>query len=458
MILDRIAKIREAETILGVNKYWAKAAFLTFALLFAMAGCSDNTGGADLTQPELPATSASRDAAATQPALPATSASKDAAATQPPVIQVVTTTGILADWVKNVGGDHVAVFSLAPAGADPHTFQPGVQDVARVADADLALSVGLGLEDTWLNKLLQNVTSDSSPIIAMGEVVGPLEFGDDEDGHDEDGHDEDGHDEDGHDEDGHDEDGHDEDGHDEDGHDEDGHDEDSHDEDSHDEDSHDEDAHGEDGHDDHGHDEDGHDEDGHDEDSHDEDAHGEDGHDDHGHGAIDPHFWFDPIRVKLAVNDIAARLTALDPDRGDIFNANAAAYNAQLDELHAWTEQQVATVPEERRLLVTSHDSLGYFAKLYGFEIVGVVLSTTTEGEPTPQHLAQLVEKVEENGVPAVFGETTVSERLATAVATEAGVTMVRLHSGSLGAEGSDAETYLEMARENVKRITEALR
>ncbi len=447
MILDRIAKIREAETILGVNKYWAKAAFLTFALLFAMAGCSDNTGGADLTQPELPATSASRDAAATQPALPATSASQDAAATQPPVVQVVTTTGLLADWVENVGGDHVAVFSLAPAGADPHTFQPGVQDIAKVADADLVLRVGLGLEDSWLNELLQNVTSNSSALVTLGEVVGPLEIGED-DGHDEDGHDDDGHDEDGHDDDGHDEDGHDEDGHDEDGHDEDGHDEDGHDEDGHDEDGHDED----------GHDEDGHDEDGHDEDEHGEDEHGEDGHDDHDHGTHDPHFWFDPLRVKLAVNEIAARLTALDPDSGDTFNANAAAYNAQLDELHAWTEQQVATVPEERRRLVTSHHSLGYFADLYGFEVVGVILSITTEGEPTVQHLAQLVEKVEENGVPAVFGETTMSERLATAVATESGVTMVRLHSGSLGAEGSGAETYLEMARTNVKLIAEALR
>ena len=64
-----------------------------------------------------------------------------------------------------------------------------------------------------------------------------------------------------------------------------------------------------------------------------------------------------------------------------MFRANADAYNSKLDELHAWTEQQVSTVPEEDKLLVTSHDSYGYFANLYGFEIVGVVLSGTTDVE-----------------------------------------------------------------------------
>ena len=157
------------------------------------------------------------------------------------------------------------------------------------------------------------------------------------------------------------------------------------------------------------------------------------------------------------VTDIAARLTALDPDSGDAFSANAAAYNARLDELHAWTEEQVQAVPADRRLLVTSHDSLGYFAELYGFVVVGVILSFTTDAEPSPSDLAHLAEEVEEYGVPAVFGETTVSERLATALAAETGAALVRLYSGSLGTEGSGADTYLSMVRTNVGRIVEAL-
>ena len=115
-------------------------------------------------------------------------------------------------------------------------------------------------------------------------------------------------------------------------------------------------------------------------------------------------------------------------------------------------------VPNDRKLLVTSHDSLGYFATLYGFEVVGVILSTTTEVEPSAADLAELVHEIEEYSVPAVFGETTVSERLAEAVAAESGAKVVRLHSGSLGAEGSGAATYIEMVRTNVERIVDALK
>lgn len=219
-----------------------------------------------------------------------------------------------------------------------------------------------------------------------------------------------------------------------------------------------------DGHEEHGHDEhdedheDEHDEDHADEDEHehDEDEEHEDAHAGHHHGPLDPHFWFDPIRVKIAVNDIAARLSVLDPDGRDTYMANAAAYNAQLDAMHAWAEEQLNAVPTEHRLLVTSHDTLSYFAKLYDFEVVGVVL-TATDAEPSPSDLAELSHEIDESGVPAIFGETTVSERLAAAVADETGVDLVRLYSGSLGIEGSGADTYIGMFRANVERIAGAL-
>ena len=395
-----------------------KALLLSLALLFSLAGCASSAGGS---------------------------------------VSVVTTTNILADWAENVGGGHVEVFSLVPAGADPHGFQPGAQDVARVADADLVLSVGLGLEESWLKELLQNAARDPATIVELGEAITPIEFAE-----------------------------------------------------SHSEEveiiekvSHvvHEVEEGEitpevgleeikevlaaaegaekgvgtiyDYGDDHG-DEGGlaamtlsiiiQVEGGQMEAGEGVEAiealvgEGEEEHKGHGHGIYDPHFWFDPLRVQVAVNDIAERLATLDPDRGDTYRANAAAYNAQLAELNLWAEQQVNTVPEERRLLVTSHDSLGYFANLYGFEVVGVILSITTEVEPSAEDLTHLIEEVKELGVPAVFGETTVSERLATAVATESGAKLVRLYSGSLGLAGSGAETYIEMMRTNVTRITEAMR
>ena len=192
---------------------------------------------------------------------------------------------------------------------------------------------------------------------------------------------------------------------------------------------------------------------GHDE--HDEDEHGHA----HDHGIHDPHFWFDPIRVKLAVNEIAARLSAIDPGSASVYYQNASEYEEELDELHIWIQEHVSAVAPERRLLVTSHDSLSYFAALYGFEVVGLVIpSLATHVEPSAEHIEGLVDIVREHSVPALFGETTVSERLARAVANETGAKLVQLYSGSLGPEGSGADTYLGMVRTNVQRIVEALK
>ena len=83
------------------------------------------------------------------------------------VVQVVTTTSFIADWAENVGGDRVEVFSLVPTGADPHGFQPGARDVAKIADADIVFSVGLGLEASWLTELLENAARDPSTIIEL---------------------------------------------------------------------------------------------------------------------------------------------------------------------------------------------------------------------------------------------------------------------------------------------------
>lgn len=199
-------------------------------------------------------------------------------------------------------------------------------------------------------------------------------------------------------------------------------------------------------HDDHGHGEEGHSEEG-------EDEHG------HHHGVYDPHFWFDPPRVKTAVHYIAERLAALDPEGAATYRANAEAYEAELDALHAWTQSTVSTLPAERRVLVTSHDSLRYFAELYGFEVVGTVLpGLSPDVEPSAQHLHRLMETLEEHPVPAVFGETTVNERLAQSIARETGSQLHELYSGSLGPVGSGADTYIGMVRANVEIIVAALR
>lgn len=192
---------------------------------------------------------------------------------------------------------------------------------------------------------------------------------------------------------------------------------------------------------------------------HEEEGHGhEEEGDGHGHGELDPHFWFDPLRVKQAVNSMAAHLSGLDPQNQTFYRDNAAAYGEQLDDLHAWIEGEVATLEEDHRLLVTSHDSFQYFAQRYGFEVVGAIMPVTTEVEPTAMELAELVETIEHSGAHAVFAEKTQTDRLARQIADETGAQLIGgLYTGSLGPEGGEAGNYLDFMRYNVSTIVGVL-
>ena len=203
---------------------------------------------------------------------------------------------------------------------------------------------------------------------------------------------------------------------------------------------------------------------GHDEHEEDEHGHADEGdghHDEHGHahGPLDPHFWFDPNRVKIAVNDIAVRFAGLDPEGASFYYQNAADYAVQLDELHSWIQERVELVQPERRLLVTSHDTFAYFADVYGFEVIGALIpSLAPDVEPSADHITGLVDVIREHNAPAVFSETTVSGKLPQALARETGAVFAQLYADSLGEKGSAAGTYLGMVRANVERIVEALK
>jgi len=175
---------------------------------------------------------------------------------------------------------------------------------------------------------------------------------------------------------------------------------------------------------------------------------------------LDPHFWFDPLRVKLAIAEIALTMTALDPEGARIYRDNTIAYLQELDDLHAWAQGILATVPADRRVLVTSHDTLGYFADRYDYEVVGTLMpGVTTDGEPSARDLTDLVDVVTELGVPAIFVENTTSDRLAKRIAEEANVDVVSsLFTGSLSAQDEGADTYIAMMRANITAIVEALR
>ena len=158
------------------------------------------------------------------------------------------------------------------------------------------------------------------------------------------------------------------------------------------------------------------------------------------------------------VDLVAAELTAIDPE-GD-WAARAETLRADLESLDADIAKTLADIPAERRLLVTNHDSLGYFAERYDFEIVGTVVSGgSTMAEPSASDLAALVKVLIESDIRAIFAETTSPDTLAQAVASELGgdVEVFELYSGSLGEQGSGAETSDAMRRANADIVASAL-
>lgn len=174
--------------------------------------------------------------------------------------------------------------------------------------------------------------------------------------------------------------------------------------------------------------------------------------------STDPHVWMDPLRMADAARLIAAELEAVDESID--WSGRAAAYADELAAAHREIEATLGAIPSERRRLVTNHDSLGYFADRYGFEVVGVVIpGGTTLAEPSSAELARLVAEIEHTSVPAIFAETTDTSVLAEAVAAEISrpVAVVELHTGSLGEPGSGAETLVGLLKSNAARIAGAL-
>lgn len=171
----------------------------------------------------------------------------------------------------------------------------------------------------------------------------------------------------------------------------------------------------------------------------------------------DPHCWLAPLYVVTYAENIAEGLAEIDPEGADIYESNARSYAESLETLDSWIRTQVETVPLERRLLVTNHESLNWFADQYGMRVVGTIFPTTAgEGSPSARQIADLVADIRGSGAPAVFVEIGGNEDLASQVAQEAGVVLVGdLLTGSLSVEAPD---YLAMMRWDVQLIVGALR
>jgi zinc/manganese transport system substrate-binding protein len=178
-------------------------------------------------------------------------------------------------------------------------------------------------------------------------------------------------------------------------------------------------------------------------------------------GQPDPHFWTDPQRVHRAVEVIRDRVIDTVPGiDAETVRANADRYLTEVDRLQQWMSDRFAGIAPERRKLVTNHHVFGYLAARFDFEVVGAVIpGGTTLASPSAADLAELAAAVRTTGVPAIFVDSARPDRLARALAEQAGVQVriVGLHSESLTAPGAGAATYLEMMRANTTAMVEGL-
>jgi zinc/manganese transport system substrate-binding protein len=190
---------------------------------------------------------------------------------------------------------------------------------------------------------------------------------------------------------------------------------------------------------------------------------GHDHGDEHEHGDEDPHFWWDPMRMVMAVDVIAAELTTLRPEID--WAARASAYNTQVLAAHEQMVTLFATIPAENCRIITNHDALGYLAARYDFEVIGTVIpGRSTTVATNARAFAELIDLMVTEGVSVVFADNTDSTVLAEQLATQtaagggADVTVVQILTGSPGGPGSGADTYLTMLVRTAEQITAALR
>jgi zinc/manganese transport system substrate-binding protein len=169
----------------------------------------------------------------------------------------------------------------------------------------------------------------------------------------------------------------------------------------------------------------------------------------------DPHIWMDPTLVAAALPGLASALADADPDHARAYRRRAEAYGHRLERIDSDLKRAYSGIPPDRRKLVSSHDSIEYLVRRYGFEFVGAPFGVTPGTEPSAETVSSLIERVEREHVPAVFAEDTDDPKLMDQIGREAGVEVVDdlLTEGF----GGRVDSYEDMLRYDADRIAEAL-
>jgi ABC-type Zn uptake system ZnuABC Zn-binding protein ZnuA len=262
--------------------------------------------------------------------------------------KVVTSIELFADLIRQVGGERAQVTALVPASADPHTYEPVPSKVVDVSKADLVLINGVGLEETLMDIIKNNVRS-GVPVIEMSAGLPVLEAGH--------------------------------------------------------------------------------------------------------QGTGNPHLWLD-VRNAIHYVEVARdALIQVDPEGEAEYGANAQAYLAELADLDRQVEQSIASIPAERRKLVTFHNAFPYLAERYGLQLVGVVVRSPGQ-EPSAGEVADLARTISAENVPAVFKEPQFSARVLELAATDAGVKVCSLYSDAFQGQ---VDSYVKLMQFNASELARCL-
>ncbi|MGC8949844.1 metal ABC transporter substrate-binding protein [Chloroflexus sp.] len=298
--------------------------------------------------------------------------------TQPTVVSeplaVMASTTIVADIVRQIGGERVKVETIVPPGADGHNYEPTPQDLARVSTAKIIFTVGAGYEE-FLDRLIAS-SGTKAEVISLSENLTLRTLREEEVGNVSQSH-----------------------------------------------------------------------------------EHGDEHGDKHGAGATDPHTWTDPTNVKIWADVIASNLSQLDPANVSFYAERSTAYQRQLDELDRWIAEQFATIPAERRLIVSDHIIFGYMADRYGLQQVGAIIpGVSTSATPSAQELAALQDLITERGIKAIFVGNIANTQLAEQIARDTGAKIVTVLTETLTDANGPGATYIDYMRFNVQQIVDALR
>lgn len=177
----------------------------------------------------------------------------------------------------------------------------------------------------------------------------------------------------------------------------------------------------------------------------------------------DPHIWFDVSLWRDASQVVLANLLRLDPENAAYYKQNAARYQADLDSLDQWVKDELATIPPSKRVLITAHDAFAYFGRAYGIEVRGLQ-GISTLSEIGLRDVTNLVNFIVEKDIPAVFVETSVSDKSLKAVLEGVKGKGKKLKIGgslfsdAMGRAGTPQGTYIGMVEHNVKTIANALK